>query len=269
MKTCPVCKAVAFDDARICYGCLHRYDWDEPGEGSNDGLGGSTDMPDKGLSPSPPSGQAGSFGEDRAFSEGDGAAPDGVRASGRDGSSVAGGIAEVADGAGVFADGNGSASEKIASDQDSSASGSSDRTETVLSAGASSKSAVFPGSAAFPWDAASPGAAAAAPGADAHRKADAASGAAIIQSDGWTLRIELSSAVPPSNGLGGAPRAGLSSPPRFSLTEDGFLVSIGSRRLPRAPVGGRRQEAGPSRSVLRRRLESGRRARGGAPSPKR
>ena len=25
MKTCPVCKAVAFDDAEICYGCLYRY----------------------------------------------------------------------------------------------------------------------------------------------------------------------------------------------------------------------------------------------------
>ena len=28
MKTCPVCHAVAFDDAAICFGCLHRYDED-------------------------------------------------------------------------------------------------------------------------------------------------------------------------------------------------------------------------------------------------
>lgn len=26
MKTCPVCRAVAFDDALVCYGCLHRFD---------------------------------------------------------------------------------------------------------------------------------------------------------------------------------------------------------------------------------------------------
>ena len=26
MKTCPVCKAIAFDDALVCYGCLHRFE---------------------------------------------------------------------------------------------------------------------------------------------------------------------------------------------------------------------------------------------------
>ena len=26
MKTCPTCGARAFDDAEVCYGCLHRYD---------------------------------------------------------------------------------------------------------------------------------------------------------------------------------------------------------------------------------------------------
>lgn len=25
MKTCPVCQAKAFDDAAICYGCMHRF----------------------------------------------------------------------------------------------------------------------------------------------------------------------------------------------------------------------------------------------------
>ena len=29
MKTCPICHAVAFDDAQICYGCLHRFDAEE------------------------------------------------------------------------------------------------------------------------------------------------------------------------------------------------------------------------------------------------
>ena len=29
MKVCPVCQAAAFDDAQICYGCLHDYREDE------------------------------------------------------------------------------------------------------------------------------------------------------------------------------------------------------------------------------------------------
>ena len=28
MKTCPVCRARAFEDAEVCYGCLHRFDGD-------------------------------------------------------------------------------------------------------------------------------------------------------------------------------------------------------------------------------------------------
>ena len=27
MKSCPVCKAQAFDDAEVCYGCLYRFEW--------------------------------------------------------------------------------------------------------------------------------------------------------------------------------------------------------------------------------------------------
>lgn len=30
MKTCPVCHARAFDDAEVCFGCLHRFAEDEP-----------------------------------------------------------------------------------------------------------------------------------------------------------------------------------------------------------------------------------------------
>lgn len=30
VKQCPICGASAFDDARVCYGCLHRFDSDEP-----------------------------------------------------------------------------------------------------------------------------------------------------------------------------------------------------------------------------------------------
>lgn len=32
MKECPICKAIAFDDARICYGCLHRFEEEAPVE---------------------------------------------------------------------------------------------------------------------------------------------------------------------------------------------------------------------------------------------
>lgn len=30
MKTCPVCHAITFDDATVCFGCLHRYDDFDP-----------------------------------------------------------------------------------------------------------------------------------------------------------------------------------------------------------------------------------------------
>lgn len=36
MKTCPVCQAKAFDDALVCYGCLHRYDDLDPTPGVDD-----------------------------------------------------------------------------------------------------------------------------------------------------------------------------------------------------------------------------------------
>ncbi len=26
MKVCPVCKSLSFDDAEVCYGCLHRFE---------------------------------------------------------------------------------------------------------------------------------------------------------------------------------------------------------------------------------------------------
>ena len=34
MKTCPVCGARAFDDAAVCYGCMHRF----ADEGQQDGF---------------------------------------------------------------------------------------------------------------------------------------------------------------------------------------------------------------------------------------
>lgn len=38
MKTCPVCHASTFDDAKVCYGCMHRFD-DEVREGLSSGNG--------------------------------------------------------------------------------------------------------------------------------------------------------------------------------------------------------------------------------------
>lgn len=31
MKVCPVCHARTFDDADVCYGCMHRYEGEQPG----------------------------------------------------------------------------------------------------------------------------------------------------------------------------------------------------------------------------------------------
>jgi hypothetical protein len=46
MKECPVCKAGSFDDAEVCYGCLHRF---EPGEGVVAAIAGGPDGDGPGL----------------------------------------------------------------------------------------------------------------------------------------------------------------------------------------------------------------------------
>lgn len=57
MKTCPVCHASTFDDAKVCYGCMHRFGEDEEPKGRIGGNG----MPslrdahsEKDLAPAPP-----------------------------------------------------------------------------------------------------------------------------------------------------------------------------------------------------------------------
>lgn len=32
MKQCPICQSIAFDDAAVCYGCLHEFNDDDEGE---------------------------------------------------------------------------------------------------------------------------------------------------------------------------------------------------------------------------------------------
>ena len=44
MKTCPICHAVAFDDASLCFGCMYRFEDDASGE----------DMPEDGKPDSEP-----------------------------------------------------------------------------------------------------------------------------------------------------------------------------------------------------------------------
>ena len=39
MKTCPICRAVAFDDAAVCFGCLHEFTPDDE-VGAGDGSSG-------------------------------------------------------------------------------------------------------------------------------------------------------------------------------------------------------------------------------------
>ena len=34
MKTCPICRSVAFDDAVTCFGCLHRFSEEDEGTAS-------------------------------------------------------------------------------------------------------------------------------------------------------------------------------------------------------------------------------------------
>ena len=40
MKICPICKAATFDDAGICFGCMHRFE-DEEASGEQVGQGGA------------------------------------------------------------------------------------------------------------------------------------------------------------------------------------------------------------------------------------
>ena len=61
MKKCPVCGAMSFDDAPLCYGCLHDYSKRDPKtpEGGDAGAGAAE-------APSPAvSGEGGPFAEER------------------------------------------------------------------------------------------------------------------------------------------------------------------------------------------------------------
>lgn len=50
MKACPVCHARTFDDADVCYGCMHRYEGQQPG--SSAAADDAAWEPDDGLRPS-------------------------------------------------------------------------------------------------------------------------------------------------------------------------------------------------------------------------
>lgn len=55
MRECPVCKAIAFDDAEICYGCLYRFEEHGAAETPSTGAGSLTGSLEKGVAPSPAS----------------------------------------------------------------------------------------------------------------------------------------------------------------------------------------------------------------------
>ncbi len=68
MKECPICKAVAFDDAQVCYGCLHRFG---PGDGAmridgGCGQGTAGGAPPAPASPPAPQGAASAPGPAQA-----------------------------------------------------------------------------------------------------------------------------------------------------------------------------------------------------------
>lgn len=45
MKTCPVCQARSFDDAEVCYGCLHRFSETEAPDPSPAAASNQTEAP--------------------------------------------------------------------------------------------------------------------------------------------------------------------------------------------------------------------------------
>lgn len=55
MRECPVCKAIAFDDAEICYGCLHRFEERGAVEAPSAGAGSLTGSLEGAAAPSPAS----------------------------------------------------------------------------------------------------------------------------------------------------------------------------------------------------------------------
>lgn len=240
MKECPICKAIAFDDARICYGCLHRFEEEALAETVPADL---DERMDAWLG-----GGAETFPGDGALSEGgvcraecaepkagasrvDGAEPPAASGS-ADGASTGGGASSVDE-----------------RDKD----GEGGKGTCSVDASAFDEDGGRAGSLAMPGWEQGPGG-----------------------QEGWVMRIEFRSAGARTARAGSAfrrPIGGDDVVPRFAVTEDGFVVSVGTARRDAPSASSstasavQRRSAHSSRSILRRRSLKGSAASTGAAQP--
>lgn len=237
MKECPICKAIAFDDARICYGCLHRFEEDAPAETVPADLdermdawlgGGAEAFPGDGALSESGVCRAECAEPKTGGSRMDGAEP--PAASGFAGSASADGDASPVDECGK--DGENACLE-----------GASAREED----GGFARPPAMPG-----WE----------KGPDGQV--------------GWVMRIEFRGVGARTVGAGSAFRRPIGEGdvvPRFAVTEDGFVVSVGTARRDAPSASSstasavQRRSAHSSRSVLRRRSLKGSAASTGAAQP--
>lgn len=240
MKECPICKAIAFDDARICYGCLHRFEEEAPAETVPADLdermdawlgGGAEAFPGGGVLSEGGVCRAECAELKTGASRVDGAEP--PAASGfADGASTDGGASSV-------------------DERDKDDEGGKGTFPVAASAfvedGGCAGSLAMPG-----WE----------QGPDGQ--------------EGWVMRIEFRGAGARTARAGSAfrrPIGGDDVVPRFAVTEDGFVVSVGAARRdapsasPSAASAVQRRSAHSSRSVLRRRSLKGSAASTGAAQP--
>ena len=233
MKECPICKAIAFDDARICYGCLHRFEEEAPAETVPADLDERMDAwLGGGAEAFPGGGALSECAEPKTgASRMDGAEPPAAYGS-ADGASTGGGASSV--------------DERDKDDEGGKGTCQVDASAFVEDGGRA-------GSLAMPGWEQGPGG-----------------------QEGWVMRIEFRGAGARAARAGSVfrrPIGGDDVVPRFAVTEDGFVVSVGAARrdAPSASSSAasavQRRSAHSSRSVLRRRSLKGSAASTGAAQP--
>lgn len=220
MKECPICKAISFDDAKICYGCLHRFEDEGPAETipadldarMDAWLGEAEDAP---SAEDPHPAGAPFAGEDLAEERAPDARPTGGACP--PAAPIAGSrcVASVFDAA-------------LEQGPDEGAQAVCSRAEGGLGRVCTGEPGRVDGSG---------------------------------EAGSWVMRIEFRGAASRSNAAGrahGRPFGWDDAVPRFAVTEDGFVVSVGAaRKDPARPVSAaappQRRRVCSSRSVLRRR----------------
>lgn len=240
MKECPICKAIAFDDARICYGCLHRFEEEAPAETVPADL---DERMDAWLG-----GGAETLPGDGALSEGGVCRAECAElktgASRVDGAELPA-ASGFADGASTY----GGASSVDERDKDDEGG----KGTFPVAASAFVEDGGCAGSLAMPGWEQGPGG-----------------------QEGWVMRIEFRGAGARTARAGSAFRRSIGGDdvvPRFAVTEDGFVVSVGTARRDAPSASSstasavQRRSAHSSRSVLRRRSLKGSAASTGAAQP--